>query len=195
MGASVVGYVGLKGGQLADDLGVGTPTYTQADVEAALLTLADLPGYAESDDTGGNQDPAQMTLCGNASSPTDLGRDALQFSASKDLLGPYVLHSVGLVETGWTLQAVRDGVAACFPGTEPDGTVFSAATEADFGSYGDETVAWKITASSEGVDLGLDLVVIRKGNLVSTLMMVAFPAVADAWMVAVAQAAAAKLPH
>jgi hypothetical protein len=121
--ASVVGMILLVGGgglatfallnnsRVGDAIrdAVGERTYEQSDVDAALLTAADLPGYAQEPSDPGGDGGTDLTPCGKSLELSDVGRAGTDREAtfSKGELGPFVLHLVGLLEDGATLEPIR----------------------------------------------------------------------------------------
>jgi hypothetical protein len=199
-GAGVVGYALLRGepaGQAAlDAVGLGDRKYTQADVDAALLTIADLPGYSVSppeEDSLTNED---MVPCGktlDVEAPSD-GQAMRESSFAKSALGPLLNHSVTLYDdaAGYT-QLVRSTLAGCTSWTQPNGDPVTLA-EANYGSFGDETYSFKLSMTSDGFQFGAAFSIIRVGNLLSLVVMAGFSDVSGDDAMAAVAAAAAKLP-
>jgi hypothetical protein len=200
-GTGTVGYAVMKdtpaGRTVLDTVGIATKTYTQADAEAALLALADLPGYAVAppndkpgDDTSSTKPCANTTFTPNETVTKETRR---QVSLTKSALGPYLSHMTGLVPSGTTLDKLRTIFRSCPSWTEANGDKYLV-SDANYGSYGDETYSVRLTITTSAMTIGTPIVIIRKGNLMSMLIMAGFPDVSGAEVLEVAQKAAAKLP-
>ena len=118
----------------------------------------------------------------------------MEFVASHGDDGPYVFHGVGLIAEGQTLQPMRDVFTSCTSWTE-DGVNYAVAP-ANFGSYGDETHSFslRMTDDSAFIDLTTYITMMRKGNLVSVVMVAAFPRLDADEVTEIVELAAAKLP-
>ena len=199
-GAGTVGYAFMTatpaGRTVLDAVGIGATTYDQADVDAALLTLADLPGYtvAPPGDKPTN-DTSSMNPCTKSFEPDESVAKATrrEVSLTKSAFGPFVSHVTGLVAAGVTLDKLRGAFSGCPSWAEANGDKY-VVSEANYGSYGDETYSIKLTVTTSALTIGASIVVVRKANLVSMVMMVGFPDVSGTEVLDVAQKAANKLP-
>jgi hypothetical protein len=146
------------------------------DVEAALLTLNDMP-------TGWTQDPEQDTDDDDATfcdvEPLDevqaVDDASANFSAGD--FGPLLSHSVGVFEdqdAEAAMDSFMDALEGCTEWTDEteDGPVTFRPTPLAFPSFGDDTVAVRIGAESELFDMTLDMVVWRRANVVSLITVV-----------------------
>jgi hypothetical protein len=173
---------------------VADDTYTQADVEAALLTETDLPDYTKEPnqpDEGG----ADLTPCGRALDLRALGQAGTdrEVTFSQSELGPFVLQIAGLLRNDVTLEPIRAAFRDCPSWAQDSGDEYTAAEE-DYGNYGDETFSIRLSLNSDGVSITLNLVFVRQGNLLSALVVAGFPDVNPEQVRELAKKAADKLP-
>lgn len=207
--ASVVGMIVLVGcggvatfvlldrsavGDAIRDVVGGDNTYTQADVDAALLTEADLPDFTKEPnepDEGG----ADLTPCGRTLELRSLGQAGTdrEVTYSQSELGPFLLQIAGLLEKDVTLEPIRAAFRDCPTWTQDNGDVYTASEET-YDAYGDETYSLQLSLNSGGVAITLALVFIRQGNLLSTLVLAGFPDVNPDQVKDLTRKAADKLP-
>jgi len=173
---------------------LGANTYDENAVEAALLTEADLPDYATDATQPGNND-AELTPCDHRLDLTSLGQAGTDrvVTLTKGDFGPVILHTTALMEEGATLEPIRNSLEDCPSWTQGNGDTYESSA-ADYGTYGDETYSVKLSIESHGVTVGLSVVFMRQGNLLSTVVVAGLPSVSDAEVSAVTAKAAAKLP-
>lgn len=193
---SVASFLVLNASPVGDAVrdAVGGKTYDQADADAALLTVDDLPGYRKESTNNQNGDNG-LTPCGKALDMTTFGQAGTNRDAifAKGETGPFVLHTVGLLNDDATLDPIRQVFKDCPNWTQGAGESYIA-TPASYGEYGDETYSVRLEIKSEGFTIVLGLVLIRKGNLLSAVTVAGFPAVDDAEITDIARKAADKLP-
>lgn len=147
------------------------------DLEAALLTLDDMPTGWTTDTveaTGNDSDSA--TLCGAEliEEVEPAGEVSADFSAGD--LGPLLNHSILEYEddeAARVLTDFADALAGCEEWTEEtdEGPMTLRPTPLSFPSLGDETVAVRIDAANELVDMTMDMVVWRHGDTLNIITM------------------------
>jgi hypothetical protein len=155
----------------------------------ALLTLSDLPhGWSNSDDSSSSDSSSTSLFDSSGSSSTDLcGNDQLSD-------GAIAQNSTGFTPADFSqgLRFVIDGVARYAPGkarTAMDNfqkalkacggttsqidnngqTAKLTVTPLQLPSLGDQAVGYRIYAESDGFNIGLAIVAIRKGDLLAVL--------------------------
>lgn len=146
-----------------------------SDVDHALLTLGDMPsGWTQTPDDETDDEEAG-TICDRE--PLD-DRESIEdasasFRASET--GPFVEHSVALYDGGQAEEAIDAFLAAvdsCDEWTEEDeehGTITYRPQPLSFSSFGDQTMAVRINAESDMVNITMDAVVWRHGDALSLL--------------------------
>ncbi|GAA4927777.1 hypothetical protein [Actinoplanes utahensis] len=175
------GTVGQSTGAAPAQPGAGS--YSADQVKAALLTVADLPtGWsAEPDDGSAPEDASEnYAECPEFAAVVKKAAGVEQLDA--DFKSP---AGTSLDETIMTLNesGARDlvagyakGVAACPKlTTKTDGgTTFDMyMTALSFPKLADETVAHRVTAEVSGTTVNLDMVLVRRGGVVITLVQTA----------------------
>jgi hypothetical protein len=177
-----------------------TRPFTQADVEAALLTETDLPGYQVSDpaDSPDNEDD-DLIPCGG---PVTVNRIGLATTRRETTLarggfGPFLTHQTALgpgeADATEAIAELRRAFIACTAWTQPNGDRYRV-TYRDFGSYADGTYGVRLDITGDELTVGMAIVAIRKRNLVSMVILAEFPELSDEDIQVVVDAAAAKLP-
>lgn len=148
-------------------------SYTETDLGAALLTLADLPtGYTPNTEMG--PDYAVMSSCSDEAIVLDsYGKDAQAKAgtAFSTASGRLVVQSLTLLSADVennTLAALKEAVARC--STWRFDTSTYTMSKADHGPYGQESLSYRVTVKS-AVPLVLDVVFLRKANLLVGLMV------------------------
>lgn len=157
---------------------------SDGDVEpkAALLTLEDMPaGWTEGAPIGGAQFPARapdarlnVPMCG--SEPLE-GWDSIadgsaNFAAGEK--GPFVVHSVRVYEDEHATEAMNafeEARESCDEWTDENTGVSYRHEALSFPSYGDQTAAERISGQGEQLNLRGNIVVWRRGNVLSTLLL------------------------
>ena len=113
---SVASFLVLNASPVGDAVrdAVGGKTYDQADADAALLTVDDLPGYRKESTNNQNGDNG-LTPCGKALDMTTFGQAGTNRDAifAKGETGPFVLHTVGLLNDDATLDPIRQVFKDC----------------------------------------------------------------------------------
>jgi hypothetical protein len=182
--------------------------YTQSDVDGAVLPLDDLNlagfhPFTFPDPAGGM--PARSDDCLVRWQRTHRDQkesSTLNKSASysqNDNVGPFVIQTVS-VQPG---AGAKDIIAAqksfyagaCKTWRNPSSnTEYVAADETTLGSFGEQSYAYKVTATVGSTTVVLVGVMIRQGTLLSTIEYAASPSVNAARAKAVIEAAAKRLP-
>lgn len=147
--------------------------YTKADLDAVLLTLADMPaGYALNPLAG--PEYTVMSSCADEAIALDgyqTGALAKTGTSYNTTSGQLVVQSLTLLSgdiADNTLAALRKAVARCTTWTIEKSTYTMA--KADYGPYGDESLSYRVNAQSEGPFV-LDIVFVRKANLLVGVMV------------------------
>jgi hypothetical protein len=146
----------------------------KTDFGAALLTLADMPtGYTP--DAQAGPDYPVMSSCPDEAIALDSYRKdarATTGTAFSTTAGQLVVQSVTLLSgdaQDHTLLALRNALTRC-TSWSISGRVYSM-SKADYGPYGDETLSYRVTVKGE-VPFVLDIVFLRKANLLMGVMVV-----------------------
>lgn len=150
--------------------------------KAALLTLEDMPaGWTEGAPIGGDQFPTRapdarlnVPMCG--SEPLE-GWDSIadgsaNFAAGEE--GPFVVHSVRVYEDDHAREAMNafeEARDSCEEWTNERTDVSYRHEALSFPSYGDQTAADRISGQGEQLSLRGNIVVWRRGNVLSTLLL------------------------
>jgi hypothetical protein len=170
--------------------------YIDDDAKAALLTLADMPAGYVVDAGESKSETKYETACANRWYQDNNRQASHEAWFGKGASGPFIFHSVTAAPT--EIQA-RDSVAElralpaqCPVFTDNDGATYTL-HEANYGSFGDETFALRATVSTKAGPFTVDLVVIRKVNLLSLVGAIAILSDASD-LPQVVEKAAAKLP-
>lgn len=152
------------------------------DPKAVLLTMEDMPaGWTEGAPIGGDQFPTRapdarlnVPMCG--SEPLE-GWDSIadgsaNFAAGEK--GPFVVHSVRVYEDEHATEAMNafeEARDSCDEWTNERTDVTYRHETLSFPSYGDQTAAERISGQGEQLSLRGNIVVWRRGNVLSTLLL------------------------
>lgn len=144
----------------------------QAQLESVLLTIEDVPtGYATYTDPSPDDDTGFCDGHDPVVDHPELAKAEAQFSQGGET-GPFLIEIVAAYspdEAEAFMGSARDALNACQTYTEPnaDGTTATITlSPISFPSFGDETLATRITVTS-GVVSGVgDIVYVRNGNSV-----------------------------
>jgi hypothetical protein len=174
-------------GESAEAPEVAAGALTQAQVEAALLTLEDLPsGWSintSSADFEESEDTTEPPECGvlfdslDEAAMTPVAKAEAEFTAGD--LGPFLFHAVQSFEedVAGHIESVTDVLNQCpeFSSTDAAGvrTEFSTAP-LSFPNLGDQTWALRLQGSSQDIDIVFDVVSIALGQNLITLVAVGF---------------------
>jgi hypothetical protein len=151
-----------------------TATATAPNLRNMILRVRDLPtGWAV--DNSDDDDDSSGNFCGSSK---DIGGDATAHKdASFAYQGnvPFLEESVGYFANGAT-QSTTGAIKALdkceklsftSDGKKISGTLGTMS----FPKFGDQSAAWDATLSYEGINIGISLVVFRKGNIVALLIL------------------------
>ncbi|HZM79454.1 MAG TPA: hypothetical protein VFC19_27300 [Candidatus Limnocylindrales bacterium] len=149
-------------------------SYTKADLDVVLLTLADMPaGYTPNTEAGPDY-PVMSSCMDEAIALEGYSSDAQAKTgtAFSNTSGRLVIQSLTLLPSdveNYTLAALKAAVARCTTWKVDTNTY--TMTKADFGPYGEETLSYRVTVKSE-VPFVLDVVFLRQANLLVGVMVV-----------------------
>jgi hypothetical protein len=150
------------------------PEPKDIDLEAALLTLDDMPSGWTQEPEAETDDESDVTLCDVE--PLDdveaVDSSSREFSAGD--FGPFLHHSVAVYESGQAEQALDaflEALDACDEWTEEteDGPVTWRPRALSFPGLGDDTVAVRINVEAEAFNATVDMVTWRRGDFLSLL--------------------------
>ncbi|MCH8562031.1 hypothetical protein LTI14_02170 [Nesterenkonia sp. YGD6] len=145
------------------------------DVEAALLTLDDMPtGWTKDPDESSDDTDDDAALC-ELELLEDFGAvDTASADFSAGDFGPLLSHTVAVfddddAERG--LEAFTEAFNTCDEWTEEteDGPLTFRPTPVSFPSFGDGTLAVRIDVESEMVDMTMDMITWRQANTLSLI--------------------------
>jgi hypothetical protein len=185
-------------------------SYGQSDVDAVMLSLDDLNlsdfhKFTFPDPEGGV--PARSEDClvrwqrQHKDQRESGSYSAGQSFAQTDDVGPFIIQSASLQPGTGAKDLIakqRDSyAAACQTWKSASGKVtYVSAADTSLGTYGDETYGYKVTATSDGGPTVILLgVMIRKGNLLTTVEFAGSPTVNLTRAKAIFAAAAKQLPQ
>lgn len=146
-------------------------------VSTALLTLEDLPGDWTEEPAEEEEDGDTSFLCGvgspsNLSGATDVGRA----SFTQGGLGPVFYQLVSRTsDAAAVMEGVRNLPVPCeWTETDDAGDVTTWTMDVlPFPSFGDESLAFRLgTALDDIAFLETDMVIIRRGDVVSVLLII-----------------------
>jgi hypothetical protein len=169
---------------------------TKADLDAALLTLTDLPpGYTPNTEVG--PDYTVSSGCSDEAITLDSYRKDAQAktgTAFSTTSGRLVVQSLTLLSgdiENNTLAALKKAVARC--GTWNIDRSTYTMSKADYGPYGEESLSYRVTVTSE-VPFIFDIVFLRKANLLVGIMVAGQGSAPPKDARAIFDTAARKLP-
>jgi hypothetical protein len=154
------------------------PEAADLDAEAVLLALDDMPtGWTQQREESDAEvdDASEANLCDAESISEDasvIDDASRQFTAGD--LGPILDHAVATFEDGQAEQVFDDFRRAfdgCteWTGDTGEGPMTFRPSPLSFPSFGDETVAMRIAAENDMVDVTLDMVGWRRGDVISLI--------------------------
>lgn len=159
----------------------------RVDPQAVLLTLEDMPsGWREGAPVGGEGFPARASdgtskveMCGKE--PLEgwdvVAEGSAKFSAEKK--GPFVVHTVRAYDEGQArkaLAAFAEARDSCEEWTDDHSpAVRYRHYRFDFPEYGQEMVAVRLQEMGQQLTFTRNLVVWRRGDVLSTLMLATVP--------------------
>lgn len=166
-----------------------TAALTDARLEALLLTEADLPDgvtvvrVEETGDAPPTPPDARQSFCGQGP-PTEgfvpSADAAVQFASNDPSLEsngppPWIVegltaHPAGEAEA--VIAAYREALAACPTETSLDGTATGSQTTLPVDAVGDDRLAFTVTLTDPGfgIEFASDFVLVRNGDLLTTLV-------------------------
>ncbi|MBW3546535.1 MAG: hypothetical protein KY452_00140 [Actinobacteria bacterium] len=189
-------FAGACGGESGDTTGKGDERPAGGlDVEAAVLTLDDMPAGWTTRPGGGDTDDERASLCpGLHRSEIAVDADAsAEAKFQKDAAGPFATHFVAVFDHGRApdvLARARKAVDGCgeIEITQEDGTVIAGGLfPVNFPELGDETFAARLQGTMTGppddpelagleFPVAADFVLVRNGDALTGISHVAVDA-------------------
>ncbi len=148
-----------------------------AAVSTALLTLEDLPGEWTEEPAAEEDDGDTSFLCGvgspsNLSGATDAGRA----SFTQGWMGPQLYQVVSRTpDAAAVIEGIRNLSVPCeWTETDDEGDHTTWTMDVlPFPSFGDETLAFRLSTALDDIAfLETDIVIIRRGDVVSVLLII-----------------------
>lgn len=163
--------------QEPENAGANEPESGDLDVEAALLTLDDMPtGWTQGPDEAPSDEDAgaDATLCEEEPLSEGGAHDEASADFSAGDFGPQLSHTVWTLDSDQSergLEALIEALNNCEEWTEEtaDGPVTFRPAPLSFPSFGDEIVAIRIDVESELFDATMDMIAWRRANVMSLL--------------------------
>ena len=184
----------------------GSPTteVTDASLEAMLLTIADMPaGWSvdPTDSSNGTNESSGMPAClqqldSVGSGPSDPSAEAkfvgsaAGLPAADETIGPFGPDASSTFDEASALLSSCADVSFDTGGQHISGTMATLS----FPDLGDESAAWRMSFTVQGMPLSIDLALVRRGDL-GVLVSAAYLGSADPrFLQTMATKALAKLP-